>query len=307
MSYLLEYDVAADGRLVRRGQPPILPGGDEGWLPGWGFPAWRDEFDYTDPVTGLPAVDPAKWNVRTRSDIGLLPDLAEPRASQVTVTADRVLRVRAEWLDAPIPHTYPGKPDVVMKTGYLDHRLINPSDVTESRTYGRWEIRCKVPTGPKTYGALAAFWLRQQGRSGELDIMESWGFDTGPINSDQKIGMSRTTALKDTMGGTTYYWWHGQHGGAAPNYLDWHTYAWEYTPTYAAIFMDGVQLVRFTPAERPILWDPEFYGLPQHVRLNLHVGMNATYYGMPDWNDKQKTQTPLDYLVDYVRIWNFEE
>ena len=38
------------------------------------------------------------------------------------------------------------------------------------------------------------------------------------------------------------------------------------------------------------------------MRLNLHVGPSATYWGLPDPNNRSLTK-PLDFEVDYVRTW----
>ena len=40
------------------------------------------------------------------------------------------------------------------------------------------------------------------------------------------------------------------------------------------------------------------------MRLNLHVGPSAKYWGIPDPTHKDWTK-PLDFQVDYLRIWNY--
>ena len=54
---------------------PVAPGS----LEYWGAPVWSDEFEGS-------AIHPARWNVRSRSDLGLLPDAAVPDAGQVSVS-----------------------------------------------------------------------------------------------------------------------------------------------------------------------------------------------------------------------------
>ncbi|MGH7218659.1 MAG: glycoside hydrolase family 16 protein, partial [Candidatus Microsaccharimonas sp.] len=172
----------------------------DGYLENWGLPVWRDEFDYIDPVSGEPGVDPAKWNVRGRDDLGLLFDAAEPSRDQVSVE-EGILHVRGAWLDEP--YTKPSNPGnvpvVTHKTGYIDTRSINASDVSYAQQYGRWEIRAKMPTGPQTYGALSAFWLRNS-LSGEIDIVEAWGYNTTPTEETQLPGASTLTIHSHTMG-----------------------------------------------------------------------------------------------------------
>lgn len=286
---------------------PEPPATDSGEVSGWGAPAWRDEFDYTDPSTGKPGIDPAKWNVRDRSDLGLLQDAAVPDRNQVSVDADGIAHLKGDWLDTPIarPAGQSGAPLLTHKTGYMDQRALNSDDVAYSQRYGRWEIRAKTPTGPDTYGSLAAFWLRND-QSGEIDIMEAWGYNDGPAPGGQKIDTATTTVHTKTSGsGNEKYYWTHDFSGSTPPWAEFHTYAFEYTPSYAAVIVDGVVKARVTPADHPNLWDPSYFGSPMHVRLNLHIGPSATYWGLPDPQHRDWTK-PLDYQVDYVRMWSYQ-
>lgn len=275
-------------------------------LPGWGAPTWRDAFTHRDPKTGEPEIDESKWNVRDRSDLGLLPDAAVPSRDQVSVDEQGIAHLRADWLSTP---TRRGAgqgttPTLWHKTAYLDQRVLKPGDVSEAQRFGRWEIRAKVPTGPDTYGALAAFWLRNS-QSGEIDIMEAWGYNDGPAPGGQRIDTATTTVHTSTSGAGNekYFWTHADYGAATPVWNDFHTYAFELTPTYAAIFFDGEKLATATPATHPNLWDEAFFGSPLHMRLNLHVGPSAQYWGIPDPLHKEWTRD-LDYQVDHVRVWS---
>jgi len=277
-------------------------------VPGWGAPTWRDEFDYLDPATGKPAVDPTKWNVRDRSDLGLLFDAAVVDEGQVTVDKSDVLHIRADWLDSPVsrPADQPGPRELWHKTGYLDQRELQTGDVSKAQRYGRWEIRAKVPTGPQTLGSLAAFWLRND-QSGEIDIMEAWGYDDAAVR-DQKIDTAATTVHTHTSSPSEndkFFWHHSQYGGPTPVWNDFHTYAFELTPTYAAVIVDGEELIRTTPSENPTLWDERYFGTPLHMRLNLHVGPSAEYWGLPNPDDRAATQN-LDFQVDHVRVWEYK-
>ncbi|WP_223172541.1 hypothetical protein [Microbacterium sp. NIBRBAC000506063] len=64
-------------------------------------------------------------------------------------------------------------------------------------------------------------------------------------------------------------------------------------------------MTRVTPATHPNLWDQRYFGTPLHMRLNLHVGPSALYWGIPDPSNKQATQN-LDFQIDYVRMWTYE-
>ncbi|MDY0907911.1 glycoside hydrolase family 16 protein [Microbacterium sp. CFBP9034] len=279
---------------------------DDDSVAGWGTPDWRDEFSYVDPATGKPAVDPTKWNVRERSTLGLLFDAAVVDRQQVTVDSEDTLHIRADWLDTPITRTSGTGPTIWHKTGYLDQRQLRTGDVSRGQQYGRWEIRAKTPTGPNTLGSLAAFWLRNS-QSGEIDIMEAWGYDNAAVR-DQVIDTATTTVHTHTSNPSLnkkFWWHHSQHGGPTPVWDGFHTYAFELTPAYAAIIVDGKELARTTPAQNPTLWNTEYFGSPLHMRLNLHVGPSALYWGLPDPNNRAATQN-LDFQVDYVRTWAYE-
>lgn len=283
------------------------PSTDSGAVDGWGAPTWRDEFTYTNPTTGKPAVDPGKWNVRDRSDLGLLPDAAVPDKGQVTVDDKGIAHLKADWLSTPVirPAGQAGPTELWHKTGYMDQRAQKAGNMSYEQRYGRWEIRAKVPTGPKTYGSLAAFWLRNA-NSGEIDIMEAWGYNEKAAPGGQRIGTSTTTIHSQTSGGGNekYFWTHSDFGASNTVYDGFHTFAFELTPSYAAIFVDGKKLATATPSTHPNLWNEKYFGSPLHVRLNLHVGASAQYWGIPDPAHKDWTQN-LDYQVDYVRIWKY--
>src|SRR5699024_9133337 len=84
----------------------------------WGAPAWEDNFTYKN-ASGKPAIDPSKWNVRDRSNLGLLADVAVPTKEQVSVDANGVAHLKADWLPSPIKRTSgSGAPVLTHKTGY---------------------------------------------------------------------------------------------------------------------------------------------------------------------------------------------
>jgi len=279
-----------------------------GYLADWGSPSWNDDFTWTDPKTGRPAVDPAKWNVRGRDDLGLLPDAAIPERSQVTVDRSGVAHLRADWLDDPVirPPDRDGPSEIWHRTAYLDQRRLERGDAHYAQKYGRWEIRAKVPSGPRTYGSLAAFWLRNT-KSGEIDIMEAWGYNLIG-KSRQRVDTTTTTIHTKTLGkgGKTRAWTQADYGAEVPVWKDFHTWAFEFTPVYAAVFVDGDQLFRVTRASVPQLWSSKYFQSPLHVRLNLHVGPSEEYWGLPDPDHRSWTRA-LDFQVDYVRIWRYAE
>lgn len=284
---------------------PTGPAPTPGYLAGWGSPSVSDDFTYVDPATGDPGIDPSIWNVRGRDDLGLLPDAAVANRGQVSVDDEGIAHLRARWLDEPVirPDDQDGPHRLWHETSYLDQRVLEKGDASYAQKYGRWEIRAKVPSGPRTYGSLAAFWLRNE-KSGEIDIMEAWGYNLIG-KSRQRVDTATTTVHTKTAGnGDAYAWTQSDYGAEVPVWKDFHTWAFEYTPDYAALFVDDVQLVRVTPETHPLLWSTRYFSSPLHVRLNLHVGSSEKFWGLPDPAHRSWTQN-LDFQVDHVRIWKF--
>ena len=169
---------------------PIAPS-----VPGWGTPDWQDEFTGTK-------VDPTKWNVRDRSNLGLTMDSAIPDAGQVSVNSG-ILHLKGDWLPETQTRTTSatGVNVLTHKTGYLDQRKIQSDNVYRGQRWGRWEIRAKTPTGTNTMGALAAFWLRNA-NSGEIDIMEAWGYGTAMPTAGKVMQDNAATTIHTKTDGT---------------------------------------------------------------------------------------------------------
>lgn len=285
--------VALKARIAELETPPVV---DPGVLPEWGAPVWRDEFDG----------DLSKWNVRHNA---LTFDTAKNMRENVTVE-DGSLHIRGKWLPTPLKE---GKQGIVTHTsGYID------TIGKFAQQYGRWEIRCKMPAGPNTRGALSAFWLRNS-LSGEIDIIERWG-QGGTMTASydpyvKDTGWTTFHSNTEGSGQADYiktFWRHYQHGIPKDAVDTMHTYGFEYMPDYVAMYVDGKLLKRVTPTTPDPenksrtyawLWDAKFFGAPFNMRLNLHIGPGAQYWGNPDPANRGTTRDPLDYEVEYVRVY----
>lgn len=295
--------------LIHPGRPAVSH--DAGHVAGWGLPVWRDEFDG----------DLSAWNVR---DNWLTFDTARGMAANAAVSGGQ-LHLQGTWLATPEATGPQGT--ITHETGYIDTRNITSSGITTpvhfSQQYGRWEVRCQTPTGPNTRGSLAAFWLRTDSggdRLGEIDIMEAWGYggtmaaDHTTYVKDSAWTTFHSNTLSETTNGKPYkktYWRHYQSGIPRDTWEGMHTYAFEYMPDYCTMTVDGATVFDVTPATAdPVnggtlawLWDPDFFGNPLHMRMNLHVGPSAAYWGLPDPDNRQWTTDPLDFAIDYVRVY----
>lgn len=149
-------------------------------------------------------------------------------------------------------------------------------------SYGRFEVRAKVPYGQ---GFWPAIWLLPRTAAwpagGEIDIMEArgdlpwrissavhWGWDT---NNHQYVSQAYESGANFTD--------------------DYHVYAVEWDVGTVGFFVDGVEHMR---VYEPAVGIP---GTPKSVVLNLAVG--GDYSGYPDWT----TPFPSQFDIDYVRVW----
>lgn len=300
------------------------------YLEGWGLPTWRSEFDVGTTI------DPAEWSVKDASWFGNTTDRAVIRSDKAFIDAGELV-LRGTWRG-----TSSGSPARWHDTGYADHRIGNggtdASATIYAQQYGRWELCATTPTGNDTLGALAAFWLRCNSHLGEIDIMEAWGYGGNPpTGAGQVPGGSVLTFHSSTMSGPVngkpyrktlirYNEALGDYSNTSWSYVSrnlplhpafdgYHVWAFEYMPDYIAAYYDGQQVCHLTPtmsdphnagSTYAWLWDPDFFGSPFHMRLNLHVGISETYWGVPDNSQRALTSNPLDYRIKYVRAWRHD-
>lgn len=281
-----------------------------GYLPGWGNPVWEDTFDG-------PNIDTNKWVVRTNATHGQLPyDWGYIRPENATIV-DGMLRQRVSRRVTPI--TAEGRTRH-WDTAYMD------TIGKFTQMYGRWEMRAKLPsTANNSQGVWPAFWLRNSS-SGEIDIMESWGDPTRNRARDIRHTDTSAWALflntmnaDDGKASKTHehraFGWPTTPtpGNTAQGF---HTWAVEYTPNYLRLYFDSIMTADIrpdgdhhplaSPAERnqDLSWvfGPTFTS-PWNIRLNIQFGDN--YWSSDDGNGVLSADMPADYLVDYVRAWEY--
>jgi beta-glucanase (GH16 family) len=236
--------------------------------------AWADEFDGT-------SVDTNKWQfmIGDGSAYGLPGwgnnELQYYRTNNATV-ANGELTITAKQ------ESFGGK-------NYTSSRLRTLG--TGDWTYGRFEMRAKLPSGQ---GLWPAFWMLPSAlnyggwaASGEIDIMESKGQNPGKIYNTLHYG--GTWPANTSSGSGTYL-----PAGTAGNY---HEYAVEWQRGEFRWYVDD-QLVSTqnnwysTAAAFPAPFDIDF-----HLLLNLAVGGN--FAGDPNGS----TVFPATYVIDYVRVY----
>lgn len=227
-------------------------------LPGWSF-AWEDVFNGS-------SVDTARWDVLEREDSFnnekqyYHPGQVDVSSGNLVITAD----------DQPL--------------GSKQYRsgLVR---TWGEQTYGRWEVRAKLPT---TQGMWPAIWLLPRTApwptGGEIDIMENRGSQPGLVSSAYHWGPSwPSNFIYDQFTGA----------GLPANYHDaFHTYAVEWEPDQISYYVDGVHHFTVHESVAPVSSTP--------MSLIINVAVGGDFGGDPDGS----TVFPQEMLVDYVRVWD---
>jgi beta-glucanase (GH16 family) len=245
---------------------PRTAAGARAERPGWEL-VWGDEFE----KTGLP--DPQKWE----HEVGLIRN-----GEKQYYTKDRRENARVENGSLVIE----ARKEPFQNAGYTSASLTSKA----SWTYGRIEVRAKIPTGR---GAWPAIWtlgknIRTVGwpACGEIDIMENVGFDPDRIHAN--IHTAAYNHVKKTNKGNNLV--------IEKPYADFHVYAVEWTPERIDFFLDDRKYFSF--AKEPGGDDVWPYDKPQYLILNFAVG--GSWGGQKGIDD---TIFPQKYLIDYVRVY----
>src|SRR5579863_6555264 len=262
-------------------------------LSGWKL-VWSDEFNYT----GHP--DPAKWDYEE----------GYVRHNELQYyTVRRLENARVDGWNLVIELRME-KPESFLPTSLNDewHRYTSASLTTRdtaSWTYGRFEIRAKMPQGKGTWPAI---WFlsplrtpnvpgppqsrRPAGREveaplrgpnngessqGEIDLMESWGSHPNQvavhIHGTKGPAPSREVRVDDL-------------------YSEFHLYALEWYADHMDFFLDGRKILSYT--RDPVVgWS---FDHPMYLIMNIACGG-------PDEPAPDDSKLPQFMTVDYVRVY----
>jgi len=158
-------------------------------------------------------------------------------------------------------------------------------------TYGRFEVRAKLPSGTGTWPAI---WMMPTDSeyggwpdSGEVDIMEHVGFDPGVIHAN--------------CHNDTYNWMDGiPPSGGDINIADFndsfHTYTLEWTESSLKWFVDDILYYTYTNTYQG--WSTWPYNHDFFFILNIAIG--GTWGGQQGIDD---TIFPQKMEIDYVRVY----
>ena len=239
---------------------------DENWLL-----VWSDEFD-------APDIDMTKWSYEVGTGNW---GWGNGEAQYYTDNSNNSFIEDGKLIIKAIRQWYSG-------SDYTSARMVtrNKGDWT----YGRIEVRAKLPAGTGTWPAI---WMMPTDSeyggwpdSGEIDIMEHVGFDPGAIHA--------------TCHNDTYNWYDGiPPPGGELNVNDFdenfHTYTLEWTESSLKWFVDETLYYTYSNTSSWSTWP---YNYDFFIILNIAIG--GTWGGQQGIDDGI---FPVQMEVEYVRVY----
>jgi beta-glucanase (GH16 family) len=248
---------------------------------------WSDEFDRAGPP------DPAKWTyeegfVRNRE----LQFYTRDRRENARV-AEGNLIIEGRHERFPNPRYRAGAPERRWQQRREFAEYTSASVTTRgiaSWTYGKVEVRAKLPSGRGTWPAI---WMLGTNMSevgwpacGEIDIMEHVGHEPDAVHANV-----HTRGYNHTRGNGR-----GKRLALPNAEADYHVYAVEWTPEALTFSVDGTSF--FTCKNDGAGVDSWPFDAPQYLILNLAIGGS--------WGGQKGVDPeifPQRYLIDYVRVY----
>ena len=232
---------------------------------------WSDEFD-------APDIDMTKWSYEVGTGNW---GWGNGEAQYYTDNSNNSFIEDGKLIIKAIRQSYSG-------SDYTSARMVtrNKGDWT----YGRIEVRAKLPAGTGTWPAI---WMMPTDSeyggwpdSGEIDIMEHVGFDPGAIHA--------------TCHNDTYNWYDGiPPPGGELNVNDFdenfHTYTLEWTESSLKWFVDETLYYTYSNTSSWSTWP---YNYDFFIILNIAIG--GTWGGQQGIDDGI---FPVQMEVEYVRVY----
>jgi hypothetical protein len=228
---------------------------------------WSDEFD----TEGSPII--SKWAY----DIGTNDGWGNGELQYYTSRSDNVI-VEEGFLKIK------AKKENFESAKYTSARL--KSQGKYSFTYGKVEIRAKLPAAAGTWPAL---WMLGSNittvgwpKCGEIDIMEQKGWD--------KSMVSAALHNQSSSGDTIYY----QEVDVSTSTSEFHVYSVNWTPDEIIFSVDGKEYYTYSPEDKTDINWP--YDSPQFIILNVAMGGSLGGEIPDDFSESAMH-------IDYVRVY----
>lgn len=251
---------------------------------------WNDEFDQP----GLP--DTSRWSY----EFGYLRNderqfyTRERRENARVENGMLVIEARKERYPIPTSETAPKSGSRRKRQGtggFADYTSASLTSRSKAAwTYGRIEVKAKLPSGRGTWPAIWTLGTNIQRAGwpacGEIDIMEHVGFDPGVIHANihtAKYNHARGTNKGDKI-------------AIADASQAFHIYAVEWDALQIDFFVDSHKY--FTYQNERTGRDAWPYDRDQYLILNLAIG--GGWGGQKGIDD---SIFPQRYYIDYVRVY----
>lgn len=267
-------------------QVPQKPRGQAIDLSEWNL-VWSDEFEGT-------TLDPAKWG----SWYSRTPRRGGYWDKEQILIEDGFLKIRTEYRD-----------DVPGKEGWYSGEVSTAKRF--EKKYGYYECRCICPGG---IGLWAAFWTLSEGMFAaptgsaangcEIDMFES-GFYTAKTKR-RRDAVNQATGY-DGYDGTISKGVILGHYAGKNIYTEFNTYGLEWNENEIIWYINGVETDRLTG-----VWVPQ---VEQYLLLSVEVAGQTQETGIggepipflrdhDNLSQNDSSIFPLDFLVDYVRVYD---
>jgi beta-glucanase (GH16 family) len=247
---------------------------------------WSDEFD----KPGLP--DSTKWDYES----GFLRNHEKQfytRARSENARVDDgllIIEARKETYSIPAP-TPKGKGRSRVNSENADYTSASLTTRGKAQwTYGRIEVRAKLPSGRGTWPAIwtlgSSFDQVGWPACGEIDVMEFVGLEPGVVHANihtKKYNHAIHTGKGDKL-------------AVADASAEFHVYAVEWDERRIDFFVDSHKY--FTFRNEGIGTDAWPYDKDQYLIINLAIG--------GDWGGQKGVDNnifPQRYYIDYVRVY----
>lgn len=248
--------------------------------------AWSDEFD----KPGLP--DPAKWNYEEGFIRNNEAQYYTRERSENARVEKGMLVIEARKEQFKNAAYDPGSTNRNARRSKEYAEYTSASLITRGKaawTYGRIEVKAKLPEGRGTWPAIWTLGTERQAgwpACGEIDIMEFVGFEPGIIHAN--VHTKKYNHMK------------GNNKGSQITIADastaFHVYALEWSPQKLDFFVDGKKY--FTYDNEGSGADAWPFDKDQYLILNLAIG--------GAWGGSKGIDPsifPQRYYIDYVRVY----
>ena len=249
---------------------------------------WHDEFDKD-------TIDFDKWNFRrTMGGADRIYDNSEKHAR----IEDGKLLMQVHKTDDP-EHPYS------LSEGFTT------SD-TMLFTYGYLEIKARPPF---RHGAWPSFWMqsatpfRTVPWFSEVDIYEIFSSPNKVVANIHKWGEGKHTSLDgvENANGRAYFYKDFENLND-----EYHIYGYEWDEKYMYFYVDGEMYIKFDITDEGcqvpnhVLPGAQCFHDPHFIIFNDEIFTPNGGWVVPDWSLVDEDPIPIDYYIDYVRLYQKE-